>query len=311
MRAVIRFHDYNPQHVSVGSVSRWMNQFKTKGDLRLACSLLKKVIYFSEAETKRILLQQNKALMEDLQKAGLPARKLIYLSTDDAGSSSPMMLGMLRNFAGLEQRGCKLLDGRDAMGINAETRKREQGAIIYIDDFVGSGKQFERARDFAQQSVVGTFSEFLLVPSICEEGYTKLTRMGVAVYSGHIHPKAERPLHDHSHLMTEENRERLTAICKEIRPNAALGYENMATMVVIYRNAPNSIPAVLRGSDKQQPFYGLFPRFKAPANQEALTGPKRAARINSAEFVRCSPICLRMILRCRRQAKARFDAGLH
>jgi hypothetical protein len=262
LRAVVRFHDYNPQHVSMDSVARWMKQFKSKGDLMLACSLLKRVIYFSAAETKKILLQQNNALMEDMQKAGLPARKLIYLSTDDAGSSSPEMLGMLRNFAGLEQRGCKLLDGRDAMGINAETRKREQGAIIYIDDFVGSGKQFERARNFAQQSVVGTFSEFLLVPSICEEGYARLTKMGVTVYSGHIHSKAERPLHDHSHLMTEVNRERLTAICKEIRPNTALGYENMATMVVIYRNAPNSIPAVLRGSDKQQPFYGLFPRFK-------------------------------------------------
>jgi hypothetical protein len=262
LRAVVRFHDYNPQHVSMDSVARWMKQFKSKGDLKLACSLLKRVIYFSEAETKKILLQQNNALMDDLQKVGLATRKLIYLQTDDAGSSSPMMLGMLRNSAGLEQRGCKLLDGRDAMGINAETRKREQGAIIYIDDFVGSGKQFERARNFAQQSVVGTFSEFLLVPSICEEGYAKLTKMGVTVYSGHIHSKAERPLHDHSHLMTEEDRKRLIAICKEIRPNTALGYEDMATMVVIYRNAPNSIPAILRGSDKQQPFYGLFPRFK-------------------------------------------------
>jgi hypothetical protein len=262
LRAVVRFHDYNPQRVSMSSVARWMKQFKSKGDLRLACSLLEKVIYFSETETKRILHRQNEALIEDLQKAGLPTKKLIYLQTDDAGSSSPTMLGILRNSAGLEQRGCKLLDGRDAMGITAETRKREQGAIIYIDDFVGSGQQFERARNFAQQSVVGTFSEFLLVPSICEEGYTKLTKMGVTVYSGHIHSKAERPLHDHSHLMTGNDRAKLTALCKEIRKNSALGYENMATMVVIYRNAPNSIPAVLRGSDKQEPFYGLFPRFK-------------------------------------------------
>jgi hypothetical protein len=258
----MRFHDYKPQHVSRASVARWMKQFKSKGDLKLACALLDKVIYFSENETKKILLQQNKSLMEDLKRAGLSARKLIYLQTDDAGSSSPTMLGMLRNSAGLEQHGCKLLDGRDALGINAETRKREQGAIIYIDDFVGSGKQFERARNFAQQSVVGTFSEFLLVPSICEEGYAKLTQMGVVVYSGHIHSKAERPLHDHSHLMTGKGRERLTEICKEVRPKTALGYENMATMVVIYRNAPNSIPAVLRGSDKQDPFYGLFPRFQ-------------------------------------------------
>ena len=262
LRAVVRFHDYNPQRVSMASASRWMKQFTDKKDLKLACSLLENVIYFSERNTKKILLQQNTALMADLQRVGLTTKKLIYLQTDVAGSSSPMMLGMLRNAAGLEQLGCKLLDGRDAMGINDATRMREQGAIVYIDDFVGSGNQFEKARNFAQESVVGTFSEFLLVPSICEEGYAKLTRMGVTVYSGHIHSKAERPMHTNSHLMDAEGRERLIELSKQVRKAQPLGYEGMATMVVLYRNSPNSIPAILRGSDKQKPFYGLFPRYK-------------------------------------------------
>jgi hypothetical protein len=198
----------------------------------------------------------------NLQKAGLPPKKLIYVQTDDAGSSSPMMLGMLRNAAGLEQRGCKLLDGRDALGINNTTKKLEEGAIIYIDDFVGSGTQFNTARTFLMQSVVGSFSEFLLVPSICEEGLARLTDLGVTVYTGHIHSKAERPLHENSHLLHGAARDRLIEICRRIRPKGGLGFENMATMVVLYRNAPNSIPAILRGSDKQDPFYGIFPRFK-------------------------------------------------
>ena len=62
--------------------------------------------------------------------------------------------------------------------------------------------------------------------------------------------------------MHDKGRQRLIEICKEIRPNTSLGFDNMATMVVLYRNAPNSLPAILRGSDKQFPFYGLFPRFK-------------------------------------------------
>jgi len=61
-----------------------MKQFSDKKDLKLACSLLENVIYFSENYTHKILLQQNKALMENLQKAGLPSKKLIYLQTDDA-----------------------------------------------------------------------------------------------------------------------------------------------------------------------------------------------------------------------------------
>src|SRR5882762_5602883 len=261
LRAALRFHDYNPQPVSIASANRWMNQFDEE-DRRLAWELLGKVIYLSEQDTKKILLHQNRVLMANLAKAGLSSRKLIYLQTDDAGSSRPMMLGMLRNAAGLEQQGCKMLDGRDSLGINNTTKKLEEGAIIYVDDFVGTGDQFCKSRAFATQSVVGSFSEFLLVPSICEEGYARLADLGVTVYAGHIHAKAERPLHEHSHLMQGPARERLIAICKQIRPKVGLGYENLATMVVLYRNAPNSIPAILRGSDKQAPFYGIFPRFK-------------------------------------------------
>lgn len=261
LKAALRFRDYHPQPVSVGSATRWMKQLEKK-DLKLACNLLDKVIYLSEADTKKILLHQNGVLMANLHKAGLPSKKLIYVQTDDAGSSSPMMLGMLRNAAGLEQLGCTLLDGRDALGVNEATKRLEEGAIIYIDDFVGSGTQFNKARMFMMRSVVGSFSEFLLVPSICEEGLTKLADLGVTVYTGHIHAKAERPLHESSHIMAGEGRDRLVEICKTIRAKGGLGFENMATMVVLYRNAPNSIPAILRGSDKQEPFYGIFPRFK-------------------------------------------------
>jgi hypothetical protein len=208
------------------------------------------------------LVRQNKALMSNLAKAGLQPKILIYLQTDDAGSSSPMMLGMLRDAARLQQRGCKFVDGRDGIRINNTTKKLEEGAIVYVDDFVGSGDQLCEARAVAMESVVGNFSEFLLVPSICEEGYKRLTDLGIAVYTGHIHAKAERPLLENSHVLEDHEREKLIEVCKTIRKNLSLGYQSLATMVVLYRNAPDTIPAVLRGSDKQKPFYGLFPRVK-------------------------------------------------
>ena len=55
----------------------------------------------------------------------------------------------------------------------------KEGALIYVDDFVGTGNQFCEARDFAMKNVLApTFSEFLLVPSICEEAIYQIgTRM--------------------------------------------------------------------------------------------------------------------------------------
>jgi hypothetical protein len=259
--ASLRYHDYSPQPVTIKSIKRWLGQMD-KSHRKLAWKLLQEIIYFSEAETKKILVRQNKALLSNLAKAGLPAKKLIYVQTDDAGSSSPMMLSMLRDAARLQQRGCKFVDGRDGVRLNNTTKTLEEGAIVYVDDFVGSADQLIRERTVLMESVVGNFSECLLVPSICEEGYKRLTDLGIAVYTGHIHAKAERPLLENSHVLEDHEREKLIEVCKKIRKNMSLGYEGLATMIVFYRNAPDTLPALLRGSDKQTPFYGLFPRVK-------------------------------------------------
>lgn len=222
--------------------------------------LLRSVIYLSETRTKEILVHQNGALMKRLSDAGLRAKNLIYVQVHDAGSSSPVMLNMLRDAAHLEKQGCKFVDARDSLRINKITNEVGEGALIYIDDFVGSGDQLCAARDFVMKSVVGTFSEFVLVPSICEEAIYQISERGIEAFAGHVHSKAERPLHANSNLFDPATKGRLTLLCNKVRPRFSLGYHDLATMVVIYRNAPNTVPIVLRGSLNQKPFAGIFPR---------------------------------------------------
>src|SRR5205809_5140630 len=113
VKAALRFHDYKPKPLSWLSASRWINQFE-KRDRTLAQQLLDRVIYLSESHTKRILVEQNAALMRRLKAAGLPPKKLIYVQVHDAGSSSPVMLNLLRDAANLERLGCKFVDSRDS-----------------------------------------------------------------------------------------------------------------------------------------------------------------------------------------------------
>lgn len=259
IRARFRFHDYKPQPITLTSIGRWIRQFE-KCDRRIASLLLNQVIYLSERATRQILVEQNSALMDRLAQAGLPRKKLIYVQVGDAGSSSPVMLNILRDAAGLERLGCRFLDSRDAMGLSKTTNQLGEGALIYIDDFVGTGHQFCRARDFAVRSVIGTFSEFLLAPSICEEAIYELGQRGIEAFAGHVHSKAERPLHVNSAIIDPLPKARLLRICRDVSPRMPLGYKDLATMVVLYRNAPNSIPAILRGNQNQEPFFGIFPR---------------------------------------------------
>jgi hypothetical protein len=259
LRQVRRFIGYLPQPVTLNSLNRWLNQFEPP-DRKFVSGLLRHVIYFSEERVRKILVEQNNALMRRLADAGLPPKKLVYVQVHQAGSSSPVMLNLLRDAARLEQRGCRFLDANDTLGFNRLTNQLEEGALIYVDDFVGTGSQFCQARDFAAQYIEGTFSEFLLVPCICEEAMYVLGQRGIEAFAGHIHSKSERPLHDNSALLDRETKSRLIELCKEIDEKGALGYKGSAAMVVLYRNAPTNVPILLRGSIKQKPFVGIFPR---------------------------------------------------
>jgi len=261
IRAALRFHDYKPKPLSLLSASRWIKQFEKK-DRKLAAQLLDNVIYISEAKTRNILVDQNAALMKRLLEAGLQPNKLIYVSVHDAGSSSPVMLNLLRDAAGLERLGCRFVDCRDSLRLNKTMNEVGVGALIYVDDFVGTGNQFCQERDFAAKNFIGTFSEFILAPSICEEAYYQIGERGIEAFTGHVHSKAERPLHANSSVFAKEEKERLELVCKGVSSKFGLGYQKLATMVVLYRNAPNTVPAVLRGSLNQTPFFGIFPRWK-------------------------------------------------
>lgn len=257
--AVGRFSGYLPQKVTLARINRWLNQFDA-ADRKHLRRLLGNVIYLSEARVKKLLVDQNNALMQRLSVAGLTPDKLIYVQVHDAGSSSPVMLNLLRDAAGLEQRGCHFLDANNALGLHKITSSLGQGALIYVDDFVGTGTQFCQARDFAAQYIEGTFSEFLLVPCICEEGIYPLGQRGIEAFAGHVHSKVERPLHENSTLLDKEIKHRLIKLCDKVDANIALGFGGAAAMVVLYRNAPDNIPIIFRGNEKQEPFVGIFPR---------------------------------------------------
>ncbi len=259
IRAAFRYRGYKPQPLKFFSALRWLNQFEEQ-DRMLAERLLDNVIYLSESTTREILVNQNAELMKRLRDVGLPAKKLIYVSFHEAGSSSPVMLNLLRDSANLERMGCRLIDGRNTLGLVKAMNAVGEGALIYIDDFVGSGTQFCTERDFIAKNFVGTFSEFIIAPSICEEAFGKMDERGIQPFAGHKHVKAERPLHAESSVFDDVQRRRIAAVCRGIN-KFGLGFQDLATMVVLYRNAPNSVPIMLRGNVNQSPYFGIFPRW--------------------------------------------------
>lgn len=248
--------------MSLFSARRWVRQFDKK-NRKLAQRLLDNVVFMSELRSRDILVEQNAVLMKRLIDAGLTPEKLIYVSVHDvhdAASSSPVLLNLLRDAARLLNFGCKFIDSRDLLGLNEAMNYLGEGALIYVDDFVGSGTQFCEARDFTADFVdMAAFSEFIIAPCICEEAYDELEARGIEAFTGHKHLKSQRPLHDDSTLFTEEEKRSLLRVCDEIS-YPGLGFMNMGVMVVPWLNAPDNVPMILRGSQDQTPFIGIFPR---------------------------------------------------
>lgn len=258
-KAIWRFRKYKPQPVTSKSIGRWLSQYSAT-DREILIDLLLHARFIDEQETSRLLVERNDALLEKLSKAGISRDKVIYVQFDDAGSSSGLMLNLLKEGALLERSGCKFVDSNNVKGISEKTRQIGEGAIIYVDDFVGTGNQFCKSRDYASQFYQGTFTEFLLSACICEEAIYQLGKRGIEGCAGFLHSINDRVLHSYCNTLTPEKKDRLLELGKEINAKWSLGYNNLATMVVFYRNTPNTVPLLLRGSVQQDPYHGVIPR---------------------------------------------------
>jgi hypothetical protein len=218
------------------------------------------MIFLTEEQTRSALVALNKRILEQLMADGIKPEQIIYVQIDEAGSSSPVMLNMLRDAANLSRRGFKFIDSRDVRGLAKLTNKINTGAIIYVDDFSGTGKQFTKNREWVAQFLEGNFSEFFLAPCVCEEAVDKISKVGVDLHSEIIHFKSQRPLHAECAILDEGVKREILGLCEGIHPRAGLGFDRLATMVIFYRNAPNTVPLLFRGNLGQAPYFGVFPR---------------------------------------------------
>lgn len=255
------YKSYEPQPVTIRSLWLWINQFPFTLRIHLLL-LLDKIDFITKKEVQKSLLQLNHDILARLQVDGVDIRHIIYISIDKAGSSSHVILNMLRDIANLELQGAILLDSKDTIGLNKQSAMIKTGAIIYVDDFSGSGTQFCKNRKFTSDYIIGNFSEFFMAPCICEEAVKEIKAVGVEPITSKIHNKVDRPLHPDCNSLNPNIKIEVIELTKKINPISGLGFANLATMVVLYRNAPNSLPLLFRGSLGQYPYKGIFPRMK-------------------------------------------------
>jgi hypothetical protein len=256
-----RVKDYNPQKVNPALIFKWLDQF-SESDRGAIISLLPYIQYYSMQKIMNILVEKNRELLERLKRAGIERDEIIYVTVDETASSSHLMLNMLRDAAQLQRAGVHFIDSRSGLLLVETMTRLGRGAIIYVDDFAGTGSQFLKSRnDVADQMpLVGQFSEFFLLPCICREAFDSIQKEGVEVICDYIHEIKDRPLHPDNNLLNVALKQRLMGYCQQGDSKAPLGYGDLASMVAIYRNTPNSMPILFRGNVGQNKLIGILPR---------------------------------------------------
>jgi hypothetical protein len=95
---------------------------------------------------------------------------------------------------------------------------------------------------------------------MCEEAMKEIRSIGVEPVTNKVHNISDRPLHSGCHSLNPNIKKYMIEQANKINPSAALGFGDLATMVVLYRNAPNTMSLIFRGSLGQSPYKGIFPR---------------------------------------------------
>ena len=257
--AKARFRGYKPQPVTFKSVTQWLEQFGSPSHGELF-TLLRYIKFVTDGETRTLLSRLNRKLLKDLKERGISPKNIIYVSIDTPASSSSLMLNMLRNDERLEGLGVEIIHASDGTKLLETSYKLEEGAIIYVDDFLGTGNQFSKARTIVAPQILGRFVEFLIAPYICEEAAEQLKKLSIEYRVEGVHLKKDRLLHPESDIAPRELKANLLRLCRRVDRRFALGYRHLGSMIVYSRNCPNTSPAVLRGNKGQDPFIGLLPR---------------------------------------------------
>ena len=254
----MRYYEPNSGHLTLRRVRDWVNQFpKTCRDdvARLAANLE----YFSKSRIIGDLEALNAQIENRLSKDGISASNIVYVAFGDPPSSSPAMCKLLRDQGGLS--GGKFLAATSGLEINQVTKRFGTGAIVYVDDFSGSGDQFVTAREDVRENIAGTFSEFFLLPCICEEALRVVEGQGVVAMYQRRHTRPERPLLPEGNFLDEVARRSIVEHSERTWGERSMGFDLLATNVVFSHAAPDTTPIMFRGNKGQDPWFGIVPRW--------------------------------------------------
>lgn len=253
----MRFEGYR-QGVTDAKLDEWLAQF-TKSDRRIAARVLDVVEFISAEEIDaafRSLLARIPGWHR--QKAQRRGEFRFAPFSRTAGESGDAMLHRFRLANGLSERYYNpLFIGRSEI---PAARLGRDDSLVFVDDFVGSGKQAVDAwTDIFDELSAGVGHVYLLTVASFVTGAQRVqteTRVDLLSHRP-LGTRDSLPHTDCSHFSDYEKR-RIRHYCNRASPAKPLGFGDCGLVLVLAHQCPNNSLAILHADDND--WMPLFPR---------------------------------------------------
>lgn len=228
----------------------WLKIFPEQEDKTLALKLVEFIDYYDGHKIRKDLFEGYNLIKKEISPRD-EWKEIIVCSSGNAGKSGEYILYRLRGVVNLDvNQCCHLYQLKERVFDEIE-------AIIFIDDFIGTGDQCSELWHEISY-IPDSIEKYLFVLSGLKSGIEyaqKNTEFKILCMN--ILGDDKKIFSDENKYFTHEEKYKLLTICQNLGGNLDLGYGNSQVCVVFDHTTPNNTIKLIRGGNE---FQGLFPR---------------------------------------------------
>lgn len=224
-------------------LGQWFSRFGPD-QYRLARRFLLAARFFRATVINDALVRESNRVMEHLQNQGVPPDEVLVVQVDDLASSAAKAVTTFRKNAP-SGKTCNYSLATDTQTLISLARGRRISAVIYVDDFIGTGDQLQGARIGVISALGLAVPEYVITAIILEEAKALLDRE-CSVQHYYVHNRSERPMLPECRAFSSHDQRVLFDVSSNVGEGLPLGYGTCASMVVLADDVPDNSPALLR-----------------------------------------------------------------
>ena len=254
-----RFSDYEPFSVQIPFVMGWLKQFQAQ-HRNLALKLAKRLRYYGTSQIHGLMPRAFEILKEQLNAQTAELNQAIFAPLGRIGESGPDIARRFRNANNLSSRQSQFVE---LPRLSEAVFKANQPTVVFLDDFVGTGKQVSDAWRDVLSSIVPEFVPmYLLVVAAYSDGIRRVERKTpIKVLHVHLLGGRDQLLSSANQSLSNSEKNAIRNYCEKAG-NQPLGFGDLGALVSFAYGTPNNTISVIRGSEKQRPWKGLLPRWE-------------------------------------------------